>query len=180
MQVGEYDSDDGELWADDEDQDDDNDDVHNHEEGGTSSDDSWDTEVEYEVGDCENDDSDKEGSDVNDAEESTRQQILLGFDKVQADLLQQPCSGQPGATCCVKNLLALHTQMTNLDALMGTQFFDDGLLNELVGRLREEEKISSVERAVQSHVSRYSIFLGGGGGEGMLLAFSVHTEILYS
>jgi len=159
--VGEYDSDDGELWADDEDQDDDNDDIHNHEEGGTSSDDSWDTEVEYEVGECENDDSDKEGIDVNDAEEAKRQQILLGFDKVQADLLQQPCSGQPGATCCVKNLLALHTQMTNLDALMGTQFFDDGLLNELVGRLREEEKISSVERAVQSHVSR--LFSHGDG-----------------
>jgi hypothetical protein len=44
--------------------------------------------------------------------------------------------------------------MTHLDALMSTQFFDESNFDGLIGRLKEEEKISSVERAVQSHVTR--------------------------
>jgi hypothetical protein len=36
----------------------------------------------------------EEDLELKEAEEMKRQQILLGFDKVQTDLLQQPCSGR--------------------------------------------------------------------------------------
>ena len=70
---------------------------------------------------------------------------------MRTDLLQQPCGGGHND---VKNLLMLHTQMAHLDKLMDTNFFDEANFDGLIEKLREEEKISSVERAVQSHVSR--------------------------
>jgi len=134
--VGEYDSDDGELWGEDYDEDDEEDD-------SGDSDDSWSTEIEYEVGEGE---EDKDISAGQDQEDYTLNQLLRGFEKVRTELVQP--------NFCVKNLIPLHTQMTQLDELMGTSFFAESNFDGLVERLREQEKISSVERAVQSHVTR--------------------------
>ena len=54
----------------------------------------------------------------------------------------------------IKKLLGVCTHCKYLDRLMGTTFFHESHFQGLMEKIRDQDKISSVERAVQSQVSR--------------------------
>jgi len=137
--VGEYDSDEGELWDNDEDED------------GDDSDDSWSTESEHEV-------NEDEGEIHNEAKE-LETKIVLNLENARVSLMKvdQILSGNANkeSLSTIKKVVAVVTLCKGLDRLMETDFFKEADFQALAEKLKDKEKISTFELNIQSHVSRF-------------------------
>lgn len=137
-QVGEYDSDEGELWAEDED------------EEGNGTDDSWSTESEHEI--------DEEELVVHDEDAELKTKLISNVEKAGVTLLrmEELVKENPGleSPSLIKKLIAVCTHCKLLDKLLGTDFFNDSRFQVLLEKIKVMDKMSTVERAVQSQVSR--------------------------
>ena len=133
LQIGEYDSDEGELWEDDEDED--------------ISEASWDTESEHSVSDLE--DSaiiQKIGSFQNTKtdvfEDEAALYIIFEKARVAMTPLEEIFEGNPTmqTTVIMKQLLDVYKDCRKLDKLMETSFFDEDNFDGLIEKLRDAVK----------------------------------------
>jgi len=138
--VGEYDSDDGELWDDDEEEDD------------VSGNDSWETESEQEV-------EEEVGEELlhTDAQD-LKPKLAANIEKARVAMTRLEEIFGENETLqtadVMRQLLDVYRDCRQLDRLMGTFYFDESNFGGLLDRIRDQDRISSMEAAVKDHVSR--------------------------
>ena len=140
-QVGEYDSDDDELWHDDED---DADEI--------SDNDSWETESEVDV-----EEEVKEEDLHNDAKD-LKPKLAANIEKARVAMSRLEEIFSENATLqtqeVMKQLLDVYRDCKQLDRLMGTFFFDESNFGGLLDRIRDQDRISSMEAGIKDHLTR--------------------------
>ena len=140
-QVGEYDSDDDELWHDDED---DADEI--------SDNDSWETESEVDV-----EEEVKEEDLHNDAKD-LKPKLAANIEKARVAMSRLEEIFSENATLqtqeVMKQLLDVYRDCKQLDRLMGTLYFDESNFGGLLDRIRDQDRISSMEAGIKDHLTR--------------------------
>ena len=138
--VGEYDSDDGELWEDEEDD----------EEG--SGNDSWETQSEQEV------EEEEKEEDLHTDAKDLKPKLAANIEKARIAMtrLEEIFSENQSlqTTDVMRQLLDVYKDCRQLDRLMGTFYFDESNFLGLLDRIRDQDRISSMEAALKDHVTR--------------------------
>ena len=138
--VGEYDSDDGELWEDEEDD----------EEG--SGNDSWETQSEQEV------EVKEKEEDLHTDAKDLKPKLAANIEKARVAMtrLEEIFSENQSlqTTDVMRQLLDVYRDCRQLDRLMGTFYFDESNFLGLLDRIRDQDRISSMEAALKDHVTR--------------------------
>ena len=139
--VGEYDSDDGELWDSEFD--------GEESEGGNES---WETEEEEErVGDAKIEDLHNDEDEIKNKLAEKIEKARIAMTRLEEIFSQNPSLQTPNIT---KQLLEVYRDCRGLDRLMGTEFFHEREFAGLLDKVRDHDRISSVEAAVKDQVSR--------------------------
>ena len=138
FQIGEYDSDDGELWDDDLDSDD--------ASGG-----SWETESEHSVIQSENE-GDDSGLDLRSRLAASIERSRIAMTKLE-NVFNEPSNPNPH-TNVIKQLLDVYKDCRNLDSLLNTDFFDEVHFEDLVSKVQKKSKNSGTQQAVQDQMQR--------------------------
>lgn len=139
FQIGEYDSDDGELWDDDDEEEDEN-----------ISEASWETESEHSI--LVNDDSNT----------SVRSRLAAGIERARIamtkleNIFNDGHGSSSNSNLVTKQLLDVYKNCKCLDIFMNTDFFDESHFENLLEKVRERSnKFSgSTNQLVQDHVQR--------------------------
>merc|ERR1719507_1933277 len=138
--VGEYDSDDDELWQDEDDDDE------------MSGNDSWETESEQEV------EEDVKEEELHTDAKDLKPKLAANIEKARVAMTRLEEIFSENATLqtqeVMKQLLDVYKDCKQLDRLMGTFYFDESNFGGLLDRIRDQDRISSMEAAVKDHVSR--------------------------
>ena len=139
--VGEYDSDEDELWYDEDDEEDD-------EDGNES----WETEEEQEViGDVKAEDIYNDEKELKQKLASKIEKARIVMTRLEELFSQNPNLQTPGV---MKQLLEVYRDCRYLDRLMDTEFFHEREFNGLIERIKDQDRISSMEAAVKEQVNR--------------------------
>ncbi|XP_068204113.1 (E3-independent) E2 ubiquitin-conjugating enzyme UBE2O isoform X3 [Palaemon carinicauda] len=124
--VGEYDSDDGELWDD------------------TASDESWETESEHSVI-AEESESESEGA--------LKTRLVANIEKARIAMsrLEEIFTQNPAlqTTAVMKQLLDCYKECRYMDKLMGTSFFHESNFQGLIEKVRERGRASATQRMTE-------------------------------
>lgn len=124
--VGEYDSDDGELWDD------------------TASDESWETESEHSVI-AEESESESEGL--------LKTRLVANIEKARIAMsrLEEIFTQNPAlqTTAVMKQLLDCYKECRYMDKLMGTSFFHESNFQGLIEKVRERGRASTTQRMTE-------------------------------
>ncbi|ROT81302.1 Ubiquitin-conjugating enzyme E2 O, partial [Penaeus vannamei] len=124
--VGEYDSDDGELWDD------------------TASDESWETESEHSVI-AEESESESEGV--------LKTRLVANIEKARIAMsrLEEIFTQNPAlqTTAVMKQLLDCYKECRYMDKLMGTSFFHESNFQGLIEKVRERGRASTTQRMTE-------------------------------
>ncbi|XP_069958652.1 (E3-independent) E2 ubiquitin-conjugating enzyme UBE2O isoform X5 [Cherax quadricarinatus] len=124
--VGEYDSDEGELWDD------------------TASDESWETESEHSVI-AEESESESEGL--------LKTRLVANIEKARIAMsrLEEIFTQNPAlqTTAVMKQLLDCYKECRYMDKLMGTSFFHESNFQGLIEKVRERGKASTTQRMTE-------------------------------
>jgi len=138
--VGEYDSDEGELWEDED------------ESGDESGNDSWETEEEQEgFEDVKEADLHTDEMDIKPKLAAKIEKARIAMTRLEEIFSENPTLQTQGV---MKQLLDVYKDCRYLDRLMGTEFFHEREFSGLLDRIRDQDRISSVEAAVKDHVNR--------------------------
>jgi len=138
--VGEYDSDEGELWEDED------------ESGDESGNDSWETEEEQEgFEDVQEEELHTDAMDIKPKLAAKIEKARIAMTRLEEIFGENPTLQ---TQCVMKQLLDVYKDCRYLDRLMGTEFFHDREFSGLLDRIRDQDRISSVEAAVKDHVTR--------------------------
>jgi len=138
--VGEYDSDDGELWEDEDDS------------GDESGNDSWETEEEEEgMEDVKDEELHTDEMDIKPKLAAKIEKARIAMTRLEEIFSENPTLQTQGV---MKQLLDVYKDCRYLDRLMGTEFFHEREFSGLLDRIRDQDRISSVEAAVKDHVTR--------------------------
>ena len=139
-QVGEYDSDDDELWQ-DEDEDDE-----------MSGNDSWETESEQEV------EEDVKEEELHTDAKDLKPKLAANIEKARVAMTRLEEIFSENATLqtqeVMKQLLDVYKDCKQLDRLMGTFYFDESNFGGLLDRIRDQDRITSMEAGIKDHVTR--------------------------
>ena len=137
--IGDYDSDEGELWEeDDSDSDDGNE--------------SWETEEEMEkVGDDNIEDAIDEADEIKNKLAEKIESARITMTRLEELLVQNPSLQTQSIS---KQLLEVYRDCRQLDKLMGTEFFHEREFSGLVDRVRDHDRISSMETAIKDQMTR--------------------------
>ena len=139
--VGEYDSDEGDLWYDEEEDED--------EEDGNES---WETEEEEEqVGDAKIEDIHNDEKELKQKLASKIEKARIVMTRLEEIFSQNPNLQTPGV---MKQLLEVYRDCRYLDKLMDTEFFHEREFAGLIERIKDQDRISSIEAAVKDQVNR--------------------------
>ena len=139
--VGEYDSDEGDLWYDSD-----------NEEDSEDSNESWETEDEEErVGDEKIEDAMTEEDEIKNKLAEKIERARVTMTRLEEILKQNPSLQTPNVT---KQLLEVHRDCRHLDRLMGTEFFHEKEFSGLLDKVKDHDRISSVDAAVKDQLSR--------------------------
>eukprot|EP00092_Neocalanus_flemingeri_P034351 GFUD01037358.1.p1 GENE.GFUD01037358.1~~GFUD01037358.1.p1 ORF type:complete len:1189 (+),score=379.97 GFUD01037358.1:41-3607(+) len=138
--VGEYDSDEGELWEDED------------ESGDESGNDSWETEEEQEgFEDVKPEELHTDEMDIKPKLAAKIEKARIAMTRLEEIFSENPTLQTQGV---MKQLLDVYKDCRYLDKLMGTEFFHEREFSGLLDRIRDQDRISSVEAAVKDHVNR--------------------------
>jgi len=138
--VGEYDSDDGELWEDEDDS------------GDESENDSWETEEEHEgIGDVGDEELHTDDMDIKPKLAAKIEKARIAMTRLEEIFSENPNLQTPNV---MKQLLDVYKDCRYLDRLMGTEFFHEREFQGLLDRIKDQDRISTVEAAVKDHVNR--------------------------
>jgi len=138
--VGEYDSDEGELWEDED------------ESGDESGNDSWETEEEQEgMEDVKEEELHTDEMDIKPKLAAKIEKARIAMTRLEEIFSENPTLQTQGV---MKQLLDVYKDCRYLDRLMGTEFFHEREFSGLLDRIRDQDRISSVEAAVKDHVNR--------------------------
>ena len=153
LQIGEYDSEDGELWEDDDDDDD--------------SGDSWETESEHSTSDIEDpaivkrvSSWNSEDNDMILDEGNVKSKLAANIEKVRLAMarLEEIFGGNPTlqTAAIMKQLLDVYKDCRKLDKLMGTTFFEEENFEGLIEKLRGLMKYPQMghQQALKNQVTR--------------------------
>lgn len=132
--VGEYDSDEGDLWAESEEDDSDNE--------------SWATESEHSVPEEE---AVEEENDLKPKLAANIEKARIAMARLEEIFKDNPTLQTAGV---MKQLLDVYKDCRYLDRLMGTEFFHEKHFQGFLERIRDQGRISTVEQAVQEQVTR--------------------------
>ena len=139
--VGEYDSDEDELWYDEDDEE--------EEEDGNES---WETEEEQEeVGDAKVEDIENDENEVKQKLASKIEKARIVMTRLEELFSQNPNLQTPGV---MKQLLEVYRDCRYLDRLMDTEFFHEREFAGLIERIKDQDRISTMEAAVKDQVNR--------------------------
>ena len=133
--IGEYDSDDGELW-------DDNDD--DLDEDGSQS--SWETASEE-----DEQTSELDGTCVRSRLAASIERARIAMTKLE-DIFNDKTNNYTSAV--IKQLLDVYKNCRFLDKLMNTDFFNESHFEDLLDKVRERSKSISAHQAVQDQMQR--------------------------
>ena len=139
--VGEYDSDEDELWYDEDDEE--------EEEDGNES---WETEEEEEeVGDAKVEDLENDENEIKQKLATKIEKARIVMTRLEELFSQNPNLQTPGV---MKQLLEVYRDCRYLDRLMDTEFFHEREFAGLIERIKDQDRISTMEAAVKDQVSR--------------------------
>ena len=139
--VGEYDSDEDELWYDEDDE---------EEEGDGNE--SWETEEEEEeVGDAKEEDLENDENEIKQKLATKIEKARIVMTRLEELFSQNPNLQTPGV---MKQLLEVYRDCRYLDRLMDTEFFHEREFAGLIERIKDQDRISTMEAAVKDQVSR--------------------------
>ena len=139
--VGEYDSDEDELWYDEDDE---------EEEGDGNE--SWETEEEEEeVGDAKVEDLENDENEIKQKLATKIEKARIVMTRLEELFSQNPNLQTPGV---MKQLLEVYRDCRYLDRLMDTEFFHEREFAGLIERIKDQDRISTMEAAVKDQVSR--------------------------
>ena len=139
--VGEYDSDEDELWYDEDDEE--------EEEDGNES---WETEEEEEeVGDAKEEDLENDENEIKQKLATKIEKARIVMTRLEELFSQNPNLQTPGV---MKQLLEVYRDCRYLDRLMDTEFFHEREFAGLIERIKDQDRISTMEAAVKDQVSR--------------------------
>ena len=139
--MGEYDSDEDELWYDQEDE---------EEEGDGNE--SWETEEEQEeVGDAKVEDLENDENEIKQKLASKIEKARIVMTRLDELFSQNPNLQTPGV---MKQLLEVYRDCRYLDRLMETEFFHEREFAGLIERIKDQDRISTMEAAVKDQVNR--------------------------
>jgi len=164
--VGEYDSDDGELWEDDD------------ESGDESGNDSWETEEEQEgMIDVKDEELHTDEMDIKPKLAAKIEKARIAMTRLEEIFSENPNLQTQGV---MKQLLDVYKDCRYLDRLMGTEFFHEREFSGLLDRIRDQDRISTVEAAVKDHVTRLfsqDASPGKDSGNGSIVESPGHTDV---
>ena len=136
LQIGEYDSDDGELWDDnEEDEDSDEDNVS----GG-----SWETESEHSVKLVDE-------SNMRSRLAASIERARIAMTKLET-IFNDKCNSHTNLV--IKQLLDVYKNCKCLDSFMNTSFFDESHFEDLLTKVRERSKSTGTQQAVHDQMQR--------------------------
>ena len=139
--VGEYDSDEGDLWYDSDD-----------EEGSEDGNESWETEDEEErVGGEKIEDAMTEEDEIKNKLAEKIERARVTMTRLEEILKQNPSLQTPNVT---KQLLEVYRDCRHLDRLMGTEYFHEKEFSGLLDKVKDHDTISSVDAAVKDQLCR--------------------------
>ena len=140
--VGEYDSDEDELWYDQDDE----------EEEDEDGNESWETEEEEEeVGDAKVEDLENDENEIKQKLATKIEKARIVMTRLEELFSQNPNLQTPGV---MKQLLEVYRDCRYLDRLMDTEFFHEREFAGLIERIKDQDRISTMEAAVKDQVSR--------------------------
>merc|ERR1719220_1232606 len=117
-----------------------------------SDNDSWETESEVDV------EEDVKEEELHTDAKDLKPKLAANIEKARVAMTRLEEIFSENATLqtqeVMKQLLDVYRDCRQLDRLMGTFYFDESNFGGLLDRIRDQDRISSMEAAVKDHVSR--------------------------
>jgi len=152
--IGEYDSDEGELW------DDNDDDSASSDDEGNQTDESWETESEHSIK-VKNVNSNN-SHDLDDSCMRSRLAASIERARIAMTKLENIFNDKSGSNSgsshnsnlVAKQLLDVYKNCKCLDSFMDTSFFDESHFGDLLSKVKDRSKLTIQQQAVKDHMER--------------------------
>lgn len=163
IQIGEYDSDEGELWDDDDDDEDDLSDDGNASDAG-----SWETESEHSVkasslvadssmnAEAASSPAAEDGIAMRSRLAASIERARIAMTKLENIFNDGLKNGSSNSNLVIKQLLDVYKNCKCLDVFMNTHFFDESHFDDLLSRVKDRslKGSSSTNQLVQDQMQR--------------------------